>query len=109
MWFSLGQMAASAFPKCTALNLFIPLSAKKETMHRVHNMIWFGWNIYLLPSCHHHLFHLISIIFHPDHYLIFRDEMAAKDYEMEKLREEIRKLQQVVVPAIMTEADIQLC
>ena len=44
-----------------------------------------------------------------DHYLIFRDEMAAKDYEMEKLREEIRKLQQVVVPASMTEADLQLC
>ena len=51
---------------------------------------------------HHHLFHQISII-------IFRDEMAAKDYEMEKLREEIRKLQQVVVPASMTQPDLQLC
>ena len=49
-------------------------------------------------------------VHHPsDHYLIFRDEMAAKDYEMEKLREEIRKLQQVVVPASMTETDLQLC
>ena len=44
MWFSLGQMSASAFPKCSALHLFIPLIAKKDTMH---NMTWFGWNIYL--------------------------------------------------------------
>ena len=51
MWFSLG-LAASASPKCTAPYLFIPLSAKKDTMHRVHNITCFGWNwnIYLSGS-----------------------------------------------------------
>ena len=66
-------------------------------------------SIYTLPAHEPSPYFPPNVHHHPDHYLIFRDEMAAKDYEMEKLREEIRKLQQVVVPASMTETDLQLC